>query len=195
MPESLLEFFSSVVRPRSRKLAGGQAVFRPGDPVAHIYGVHRGGIRMVRYNDHGDEILIYRAAAGETFAEAALFGDVFHCHALAETDSTILCFDRAAILAAVSADPGVLESYCALLSRQVRELRSMLEIRSTRSAPERVLHYLRLHAGREGRCRVAVTFKELASQLGLSHETMYRALKRLEDEGRISRQGREIRLL
>ena len=104
------KFLASVVTPNPRPFTVGQAIFRPGDPVTHLHGVQRGGIRMVRYNDDGDEILIYRASAGETFAEAALFADVFSDTALAQR-------------------------YCALLSRQVRDLRTMIEIRAIRSAP------------------------------------------------------------
>jgi CRP-like cAMP-binding protein len=111
---------------------------------------------------------------------------------LAETETRLLVFPRDEILAAMEREPGLFRKYSALLSRQVRDLRSLLEVRSLRSAEERILHFLRLHADANGRYRAAPTLMDLAGHLGLAHETLYRALKRLEKSGRIRRRGLEM---
>jgi len=150
---------------------------------------------MVRYNETGREIVIYRAGAGETFAEAALFCESFHCAVVAETDCELLLFDKGLILAAMDNDPHLLRQYSMLLSRQVRDLRAMLEIHAIHSADERVMQYLRLHVGADGHYLLDMHLKDLAGQLALAHETLYRSLKRLEESGMIERNGREITVL
>jgi len=71
----------------------------------------------------------------------------------------------------------------------------MLEIHAIHSADERVIQYLRLHVGVDGHCALELTIKDLAGQLGLAHETLYRSLKKLEEDGMIERNGREITVL
>jgi CRP-like cAMP-binding protein len=192
MPSSLLEFLKTVTIPVQKHIVRDSYIFQQGDPALFLYGIAIGSIRMVRTNEAGGEIVIYRAGIGETFAEAALFGNFFHCGVVAETDCELLLFNKGRILAAMDEDPRILRQYSMLLSRQVRDLRAMLEIHSIRSADERVMHYLRLHAGEDGHCHLELPLKDLAGQLGLAHETLYRSLKKLEECQTIRRHGRDI---
>ena len=63
-----------------------------------------------------------------------------------------------------------------------------LEIRNIRSARERVLSHLFLAAGADSRTvRLDGTLMDLAGEIGLSHEVLYRTLAALEAEGLIAR--------
>ena len=67
-------------------------------------------------------------------------------------------------------------------------LRTRIEQRNIRSARERVRHYLALNAGADGRTvALAGTLKDLAAELGLTHEALYRTLAALERSGAIKR--------
>jgi CRP-like cAMP-binding protein len=83
----------------------------------------------------------------------------------------------------------------ARLGQQVMALRTQIEQKNIRSARERVRHYLASHAGSDGRTPVPGTVKELAAQLGLTHETLYRTLGRMAAEGEIKRLRGAIKLL
>jgi CRP-like cAMP-binding protein len=75
------------------------------------------------------------------------------------------------------------------------DLRTRMELRNIHSARDRVRHYLALHAGTDG-ATVAVngTLKELAAELGLTHEALYRTLARMAAKGEIKRlDGKIIR--
>jgi len=192
MTETLLTFLQTLTTPSLHPIVRGAFIFQPGDHSHVLHGIASGSNRMVRYNEAGEEIIIYRAGPGQTFAEAALFSDIFHCGAVAETDCQLLLFDKQKILTAMDNEPNILRQYNILLSHQVRDLRSLLEIRSIRSAPDRIMHYLRLQAAPDGCCVFSHSFKDLAGLLGLAHETLYRSLRKLEEEGAITRQGREI---
>jgi DNA-binding MarR family transcriptional regulator len=74
-------------------------------------------------------------------------------------------------------------------------LRTQLENRSLRTARARVLHYLGLQAHSIDRVvRVNGNLQRMASELGLTHESLYRTLAALEVEGAIERGHGEIRL-
>ena len=83
----------------------------------------------------------------------------------------------------------------AILARQVMALRTRLELRSIRSARLRLLQHLLLAAGEGGTVRLDGTLMDLAAEIGLSHETLYRTIAALESEGVIARSDAEIRLL
>jgi hypothetical protein len=74
-------------------------------------------------------------------------------------------------------------------------LRTLLERQSIRSARERVRHYLAVNVGADGRTVVLPgTLKELAADLGLSHEALYRTLARMAADREIKRLPGAIRL-
>src|ERR1035437_9367097 len=74
-------------------------------------------------------------------------------------------------------------------------LRTRLEQRNIHSARDRVLHYLTLNAGEDRRTvMVPGTLKDLAAELGLTHEALYRTLADLATAGEIERFKGKIRL-
>ena len=185
----------SLCKSRQRDIPAAGAVFRQGDPASDIFLVVHGQVRLVRYTDEGEALTLFRARAGQTFAEAALFADRYHCTALADRDSQVALFSKDELLASLGSHPPLMMRLIALLSRQVRDLRTLLEVRSIRSAPDRILQYLRLQADpKSGIFIVNTTLKDIAHELGLAHETLYRELTALEKEGIIKRDGPTIHL-
>jgi len=190
----LAELLQSLCASRLRDIPAAGAVFRQGDPAADIFLVVEGRIRLVRYTDEGEALTLFRARAGQTFAEAALFAGCYHCTALADKPSRVAAFAKDKLLAALGSHPPLMLRLIALLSRQVRELRTLLEVRTIKAAPERILQYLRLQADPRGIFTVSTTLKDIAQELGLAHETLYRELANLEREGTLKRDGSIIRL-
>jgi len=191
---TLAELLHSLSRPRLREIPEKGTVFRQGDPAGEIYQVVSGRIRLVRYTDQGESLTLFRAQAGQTFAEAALFSGIYHCTAMAESASRIAGFAKKELLAVLESHPPVMLRLIALLSRQVRDLRTLLEIRSIQAAPERVMQYLKVMADPgSGVFTVATTMKDVAQELGLAHETLYRVLASLEKDKKIEKEGKTIR--
>jgi DNA-binding MarR family transcriptional regulator len=83
----------------------------------------------------------------------------------------------------------------AVLAHQIHALRSRLEERNIRSARERVLNRLVLSAkGRNRTMTFDGTLMDLAAEMGLSHEVLYRTLAALEKDGTITRTRSAITL-
>jgi len=77
----------------------------------------------------------------------------------------------------------------ALFARQIRDLRGLIEIRNIRSASDRILAYLNSMADSDGKAEISYSVRDMAYKLGLAHETAYRALRQLEQGGRLRREG------
>lgn len=181
---------------RERKLKAGEAVFRLGDKSAGLVEVVAGRVRLCRVDRSGREIVLYVAAPGDTIAEASVFSPRYHCDAVASTDATVRVYPKPALLAAFAQDPKAAQGFAAMLARQVMTLRTRLEQRNIRSARERVRHFLALNVGGDGRTvdLGGATLKEIAAEIGLTHEALYRTLAALERAGEIRRSGTTITL-
>jgi CRP-like cAMP-binding protein len=103
-------------------------------------------------------------------------------------------YPKAAILTEFARNPEAARPFMARLGHQVMALRTLLERHSIRSARERVRHYLAVNVGADGTVVLPGTLKDLAADLGLSHEALYRTLARMTAEGEIKRQRGAIKL-
>jgi CRP-like cAMP-binding protein len=179
-----------------RKLKSGEALFRMGDKTSGLFEVIDGRVRLSRVDSSGREVILYVARPGETIAEASLFASAYHCDAIASTDALVRTYPKAAVLAAFEKDMKSARAFTATLARQVMDLRTRVEQRNIRSARERVRHFLNVNVDEGGR---TVTFpgtlKDLAAELGLTHEALYRVLGKLERAGEIKRTKGKITLL
>lgn len=189
---SLLEMFDGFVRGERRDYEAGAPIFKQGDAAWHVYAVETGQVRLERCTLEGRRVLMYVAAPGESFAEAALLHDVFHCDAIAARPSRIVVFPKNPVLEGLRSDPGKAEQVILLLASQVRDLRARLQLRNILSAGDRVMHYLLQEAAEDGVVRLRTALKDIAAELGLARETLYRELARLEDEGVIRRTGTQM---
>jgi CRP/FNR family transcriptional regulator, dissimilatory nitrate respiration regulator len=186
---AILDWLPATIRERSllRELAAGQPLFRQGDKARAIFAIERGRLQLIRHTIDSRRVVLHTARAGELLAEAALFADSYHCDAVAAVASRVRSYAKRDLLAAFRANTVLAERFMSLLAHQIHVLRSRLEERNIRSARERVLHHL-LAAGPAGtRIRPEGSLMDLAAEIGLSHEALYRTLSALEKDGAIRR--------
>ena len=189
-PTSSLDWLPDSIRQRSaiRTLEADETLFRQGDKTFAVFEVEEGRVRLIRHTIDSHPVVLHTARKGELFAEAALFARNYQCNAVAAEASRVRAYPKPALLAAFRSDPALGERFMAALAQQIHALRARLEERTIRSARERVLHHLALSAGPDGRTvPVAGTLMDLATEIGLAHEVLYRTLADLEREGVIAR--------
>jgi len=180
------------VAPRRQLVAAGAALFRQGDPTFGFFRLVSGAIRMLRVTPAGEQVAMHSVRPGELFAEASLFSPRYHCDAIASRPSEVLVYDKRELQRRLKEHPEDVWRFAGELAHRVQALRTRLELRQIRSAPQRVLQALQL---RQGAWKNEGTLKQFAEEVGLTHEALYRALARLERDGRIRRGDGEIRLL
>lgn len=162
-PCVMLGFEERVLERRS--LARNEVLFRQGQKVEAIYFVQTGRLRLERRTFDRRQLVLGTTSAGKFFVEAALFADIFHCDAVATEPSEVSIYPKDAVLKALRADPENALSFLSLVAHQVIELRHRLEVMKVRSAKERVMLYLDLNAGPDG--RTATTPEALRRDDGL----------------------------
>jgi CRP/FNR family transcriptional regulator, dissimilatory nitrate respiration regulator len=180
----------------TRTCVTGEAVFRTGTRTHSVFYIETGRVRLVRFGAHGEEVALHDARAGEFFAEASLDSAHYHCDAIAAEPTQLLQVPAAAIRELLATDPVFVRRWVSLLAGQLRKSRARVERLSLKGARERVLHLL-VSEGHGTAPAVALqgTVKDLARELGLTHEVLYRTLAAMSVEGLIERDGETIRLL
>jgi CRP-like cAMP-binding protein len=183
-------------RVARHRVVRGAAVFHQGDPADAVFLVEAGRVRLARALADGTPLVLYVAEVGESFAEASLSAAHYHCDAIAETDGVVLALPKTDLLAALAADPAECLALALALAAQVRDLRARLELRNIRSATERVLAWLRLHAsGDPPHVPIRRSWTQVADEVGLTREAVYRSLATLEQQGRINRNATLVHLI
>ena len=189
-PTSLTDLLTKLAGDGSsvRRLRRGEALFHLGDEAWAVFLVERGRVRLLRHGLEGRQVIAGVANVGMTMAEAALYSPTYHCDAFAEIPSTVRAFRKDRLLARLRADAGLAEAYSRAQAHQLQEARTRLELRSIRRADERIEAALAAGLGPRGPRSLA----GFATELGLAPETLYRALARLERQGRIVRHRTRI---
>ena len=175
------------------RLKAGEPLFRLGDKTVGLCEVITGRVRLARVDRSGREIVLHVAGPGETLAEASLFSSHYHCDAIASTAAVVRVYPKRDVLAAFAQSPKAAQAFSEMLARQVMSLRTRIEQRNIRSARERVRHFLVLNVGPDRRTvEMRGTLKDLAAEIGLTHEALYRTLAALQRSGEIKRKGDKI---
>jgi len=179
-----------------RKLAAGQMLFNQGEAAIGLYEVVSGQVKQVRTDPEGRDVVVGIAGPGEMIAEGSLFSQTHDCAATALTNAIVRLYRKGSLLAELERNPRVAVAFMAMLVGQILNLRVRLERRSIHSARDRVRHYLAAHVGgKERTVALPSTLKDLAAELGLTHEALYRTLSDMSAKGEIARQNGKIRLV
>ena len=191
----VLERLRSLGQPRSA--AAGTVLLSEGDPVEGFFWVVEGSVRVYQMNSDGREFEVARFGTGQWVAPAlALSADHFPHFLVAIEASRLLFFPRDKALERITHDPVLSSHFLRLLAARCRLLHERLNTLQLHTLRDRLEQYLTQACALEGGgpFRLALPKKELARVLGTTPESLSRAFRQLEDEGRISMKGRTIRL-
>lgn len=181
----------------------GELIAQEGSYAAGVYIVQSGLVSIGKYASAGWEKRVLRfLAVGEIFGlEAVLLGreEVNVQFAKALVEATLVFFERANLLAFRKEHPNLCYDLSRWLAREV----IMLEFKLTREATESLDHNLALLlialANKYGQkednktiLNLPVSRQTMAEMLGISIETLMRALKRFREHNLITTMNRQI---
>jgi CRP/FNR family transcriptional regulator len=173
----------------------GEVLFRHGEAVTSLVYVLTGEMKAVRAHIDGAECVMVRSKAGEFFAESALASPAYVCDGVAVCPSRIALLPVDALRQALREDGDFALAFAMALAKQARKQCSRYERVRLKRARDRVLHYLACEGGSSGCVDLASSLAELAGELALEPETLYRTVAELEAEGRVTRDSRKLTLL
>lgn len=197
-----IEQLSHHVQVMRRKLAPGQHAYRAGQPFHAIYLVHAGFLKNCELSEDGRERVTSFRMRGDLVGVESIGVAHYSCDVVALDDSEIWELPYPSVLHACLRMPELQNRLTAALAEEIRNDRAWMLAMGTLTAEQRVAAFLLDMAERHmrlgfspGRFLLRMGRADIASFLGLKHETVTRALTRLDRLQCIDVQRREIRLL
>lgn len=186
---------------RVRALAHGTSLFARGGEADGLCCVLAGALRIGALNADGDSALLAWLEPYQWFGEISLIDGRPRTHdAVADGPTQVLVVPREALLAWLDVHPAMWRELARLACRKLRVLFVAVEELAQLPLEERVWRRLQLvaqgYGSREApRRRIRLAQEVLAQMLGVSRQSINKALKTLEAGGRLRLHYGEIELL
>ncbi|MGC5629510.1 Crp/Fnr family transcriptional regulator [Georgenia sp. Z1344] len=193
------ETVAEVVRPL--RVARGETVHLPGQPVTRVLVVHSGRLKVSQTSANGHEQVLRTAGAGEVVGERAfLTGQRSEDLVVAIEDSQMCALDHDDLSALLGRYPDITQRILRTLSDRLHSTERLLAAVTSSDVGARVAAYL-LDLPVSVRdsvvaVRLPMAKQDVAGYLGTTPETLSRRLAALSDRGIIRLQGRrDVELL
>lgn len=167
------------------RLAPGEPLFFSGQEVSGIYMVRFGRVHLQRHTTHGAHMVLQNAGPGAVVAEASAYSSRYHCDAVAAEESVVAGLPKERFLSALADEPDLAESWSALLARSVQAARFRSEIRSLPRVADRLDAWL----GEGNALPERGRWQEVAAELGITREALYRELSRRRTQPLVQSRG------
>ena len=177
-----------------RKFKKGELIYCQNQEADSIFTLQSGRLKIERYTSDGKPVPLRIVRPGEMFGELAVLNRMYLDNALCELDSCVVTYPIALIQRAIDCQSETMKLFASNMLKTIQSMSHSLELRTIRSAQERVLRYLSLvKEADEKYIQLDRPYKDIAEQIGLTPEALYRTLAKLEQGGLISRSGSTIR--
>jgi len=185
-----------------RKYKSGELIFGEGDPCTGLYVVQSGHVRIFKSSAGGREQVLTIDGPGSSIAELPVFdGGNYPASAQAVSDSTLLFFSRQDFQTLCLQHPQVALKVLRVIGGRLRRLVGIIEELSFTTIRHRLIALLvrlgKTNGARHGdsvRLTLPANNTELAAQIGTVRELVSRNLSRLQSEGLIQMDNRELEI-
>jgi len=179
----------------TKRLEQEEILFMEDDPCSGFYVLLEGAIQLTRFGiTPGSHPTLAVVLPVSSFAEAAMFGgEAFPATATALKPSKVVHFPKERFLRTMREDPDLALAIIHAQAVWLRKLAQKMQQLTTTDSSERLWFWLQEHLPAQGELVLPVTKKALAAQLGMTPETLSRALRAFQDKGRIQVEGTRIR--
>jgi len=184
-----------------RKLfSAGELLFSEGEPCNGLHIIARGKVRIFKTSVSGREQVLAVNVPGESIAEIPVFdGGPYPASAVAIEDVEIAFISRRDFQAYCLQHPEVALKVLVVVGARLRGLVSIIEELSFTTIRQRLISVLLKLAQSEGKktkrgieFQLPATHQDLANQLGTVRELISRNLMRLQAEGLLDVDARQI---
>jgi CRP/FNR family transcriptional regulator len=194
------ELQSLAARTVRRHFVTGQLLFSEGEPCNGLHIIARGKIRIFKTSVSGREQVLALNGPGDTVAELPVFdGGPYPASAMAVDECDIAFISRRDFQAFCIEHPQVALKVLTVVGSRLRRLVGIIEELSFTTIRHRLISVLVKLAQSEGKKTergieflLPATHQELAHQLGTVRELISRNLMRLQAEGLLEVDARQI---
>ncbi|HYL37669.1 MAG TPA: Crp/Fnr family transcriptional regulator [Bryobacteraceae bacterium] len=198
LDDSELEFIAA--RSGLKSYDAGELLFSEGDPCAGLYVVASGRVRIFKTSPSGREHVLAIEGPGSSIAELPVFdGGPYPASAAALEKSELVFVSRRDFRALCLEHPEVALKVLQVVGARLRRLVGIIEELSFTTVRHRLISWLLRQAKTEGRpagrgftFSLGASHQELAAQIGTVRELVSRNMARLQAQGLIEINGREV---
>jgi CRP-like cAMP-binding protein len=172
MSEDLIQSLVPMARSR-RDYDKNVHLFHQGDRITSLYVMESGIVELVRHDTDGRRLVIHRAWYEAIIAEASVYADAYHCDAIAVSPSSLFEVPLADFHHRLKHHAPFASLWAAYLARQVQLARYRAELLTRKTIAGRLEGWL---AWPKKELPPKGYWKNLAGELGVSPEALYREL-------------------
>lgn len=188
-----LKLLQSRLAPRRRVVHAGDSIYSAGERFTMLYVLNSGCFKMVNLAADGREQVVGLKFRGDWLGFDGMAGGAYSCEAVAMDTGEVWMFGYDELLAACRECPELLTVMHAAMSRQIGRERDSHMSLCTLPADARVAEFLRSWADslaksglRSDEITLRMTRAEIGNYLGMTLETVSRALSKLARSGIIA---------
>ncbi|HAA83364.1 MAG: Transcriptional regulator, Crp/Fnr family [Thermodesulfobacterium sp. 37_54] len=178
-----------------KKFSKKEHIFAEGDRATGFYLVKDGWIKIYKLSPEGKEMVVHIFGSGEIFGEIVLAGvGEYPAWAQALTETEVIFFEKNLFKSLIGRSPDLCLTLLSAFAFKIKDLLHSLENITLKDAKERLLKFL-YHAAKaspERLIKLEIPKSQLALLLGITPETFSRLLKKLEEDGFIKVDGKQI---
>lgn len=174
----------------SRSFEKGETIYRAGDKGGTLFVLYTGRVKLYRLNASGKEQVLRFVKPGEFIGELSLFSSLPLTDNAQALEATTMCVLQGERLKGLMAKyPSIAFKVMDELSRRLEKAENRIEDISLSSVTKRVAGALLELSDGKQEFLLPMTKGDLASQLGMTQETLSRKLAALQEEGLILLKG------
>ncbi len=190
-------------RSGARSYSPGELLFSEGEPCAGLYMIASGRVRIFKVSSSGREHVLAIEGPGSSIAELPVFdGGNYPASAAAMEASELLFVSRQDFRTICLEHPEIALKVLQVVGARLRRLVGIIEELSFTTVRHRLISWILRQIKAEGRptdrgpaMSLGATHQELASQIGTVRELVSRNMARLQAQGFIEVNGRELTIL
>ena len=182
-----LELLQRHVPLRKRLLHAGDALYRSGQDFEHLYVLNSGLVKLVRLAADGREQVVALQFRGDWLGLDGIAREHYGCDAVALDTGEAWAVRYDDLLHACARTPELLKMLHEAMSREIGRERDAMMSLATLPADARVAEFLRgwadalgMRGQRTDQITLRMTRAEIGNHLGMTLETVSRALSKLE---------------
>ena len=170
----------------------GDYLFHQGKKPEYMFFIVSGEAVLTRISSHGEPTILQRCKGGFV-SEASLLVDAYHCDAIATHNGQAITLPIKSLREAL-ADSKFSMKWVQLLSKEIMRLRTQSERLGLKDIRSKLIHLIETE-GKQGVLTLQSDYKSMASEIGVTHEALYRAITTLEKEGLLEKHPDSLELL
>jgi CRP/FNR family transcriptional regulator, cyclic AMP receptor protein len=194
------ELCSLASRASCRRCGRNELLFSEGEPCKGLYIVATGLVRIFKVSPSGREHVLSLDGPGASLAELPVFdGGAYPASAAATKDSEVIFISRSDFRSLCLERPEVAFKLLEVVGGRLRRLVGIIEELSFTTVRQRLIRYLLRQAKTAGKqtgpaCTFAIhdNYQAIASEIGTVRDLVSRTLARLQVQGLLIVEGREI---